>query len=321
MKGHSFSLVCKGLGLALTLAASLVAAGQEPTPATPAPTTPAQVTPAPVASVPADPALWVVKGPHATVYLFGTIHVMKPEVSWHNAKLTTAMDASQTLMEEVDNVDQADATQMQTLMQKLGSDKEHPLSTKITKEDLALLDTTAKKMGIPGEAVMEPMRPWVVELLLSVVPILQAGYDPKSAVDISLAQEFRAAKKPVQGFETMEEQLHFFSDMPQADEVEALHLQLKNMDNSTKDLQEVIEAWKKGDVDSIASIENRSFEKEYPALYKRLIVQRNQAWAEKLSTLLQGEGTTFVAVGAGHLAGPDSVQKLLEAKGFKSSQL
>jgi len=318
MKDQTFSLACKGLGLTLTLAVSLVAAGQQ---TAPAPTTPAPATPAPVTSIPADPALWVVKGPHATVYLFGTIHVMKPEVNWHSAKLKTAMDASQTLIEEVDNVDQADATQIQALMQKLGSDQAHPLSTKITKEDLALLDTTAKKMGIPGESVMEPMRPWVVELLLSVVPIMQAGYDPKNAVDISLAQEFRTAKKPVNGFETMEEQLRFFSDMPQADEVEALHLQLKNMDSAVKDLNEILEAWKKGDAETIASIENRSFEKEYPALYKRLIVQRNQAWAEKLVTLLQGEGTTFVAVGAAHLAGPDSVQTLLEAKGLKSSQL
>ena len=309
------SFVGKGVALALAVVGTMAAIGQSPAPA------PTPSTQAPVATVPAEPAIWVVKGPRATVYLFGTIHVMKPEVSWHSAKVKSAMEASSTLIEEVDNVDQADPAQMQALMLKLGMDQAHPLSTKITKEDLALLDAAAKKMGAPGEQVMEPMRPWTAEVILSVVPIMQAGYDPKSGVDIALATEFRAAKKPVQGLETMEEQLHFFSDMPQAEEVEALHLQLKNMDSSTKDLTDAVEAWKKGDADTIASIENRSFEKEYPALYTRLVVQRNKAWAEKLSKLLEGEGTTFVAVGAAHLAGPDSVQKLLEAKGIKSSRL
>lgn len=319
MKNPLVSHIGKGVALAFTLPLTLMgafaAAGQTPA-AAPSPA----VTP-PITTVPADPAIWVLKGPHATVYLFGTIHVMKPEVIWHTAKVKSAMEASSTLIEEVDNVDQADPAQMQALMLKLGMDQAHPLSTKITKEDLALLDAAAKKMGAPGEEAMEPMRPWTVEVLLSVVPILQAGYDPKSGVDIALAGEFRAAKKQVQGLETMEEQLHFFSDMPQAEEVEALHLQLKNLDSSTKDLTDVIEAWKKGDVDTIASIENRSFEKEYPALYTRLVVQRNKAWTEKLSKLLEGEGTTFVAVGAAHLAGPDSVQKLLEAQGIKSSRL
>jgi len=315
MINRFLSLVASGSALALALLGTMAAVGQTPAPGA------APVAPTPSATVPADPAIWVVKGPHATIYLFGTIHVMKPEVSWHTDKVKSAIESSSTLIEEVDNVDQADPAQMQALMLKLGMDQEHPLSTKITKEDLALLDAAAKKMGAPGEQVMEPMRPWTAQVILSVVPIMQAGYDPKSGVDIALAAEFRAAKKPIQGLETMEEQLHFFSDMPQAEEVEALHLQLKEMDSSTKDLVDVVEAWKKGDADTIASIENRSFEKEYPALYTRLVVQRNKAWAEKLSKLLQGEGTTFVAVGAAHLAGPDSVQKLLEAKGIKSSRL
>ena len=319
MNTRFLSLVGRGVALAFALVGTMAAVGQTPTP-TPAAGV-ATAAPAPIASVPADPAIWVVKGPHATIYLFGTVHVMKPEVSWHTAKVKSAIEASSTLIEEVDNIDQADQAQMQALMLKLGMDQEHPLSTKITKEDLALLDAAAKKMGVPGEQALEPMRPWTAQVILSVVPILQAGYDPKSGVDITLATEFRAAKKPVQGLETMEEQLHFFSDMPQAEEVEALHLQLKNMDSSTKDLVEVVEAWKKGDADSIAAIENRSFEKEYPALYERLVVQRNKVWAERLGKLVQGEGTTFVAVGAAHLAGPDSVQKLLEAKGIKSSRL
>jgi uncharacterized protein YbaP (TraB family) len=264
--------------------------------------------------VQANPALWIVKGSHATIYLFGTIHILKPGIDWHTAKVESAIAASQTLCEEVADIDNPDS--LKPLINELGTDPTHPLSTKITKDDLALLDTAIKQMGAPGESVLEPLRPWLAGITLSVLPMIKAGYDPQSGVDLALSAEFKAAKKPVNGLETMEQQLHFFADMPVADEVESLHLQLKELDHATKDIDSTVAAWEKGDVETIAKIENEDFIKEYPTLYQKLVVKRNKAWTEQLVTLLKGEGTTFVAVGAGHLAGPDSLQKMLTASGY-----
>ena len=307
--------------LVLTIAAALSMAAQVPAPnPAPAPTpAPAQAqTPAP-AIVQANPALWVVKGPHATVYLFGTIHVLKPGIAWQTPKVLAATDASQSLIEEIADID--DTAAMQPLIKQLGTDPDHPLSTKISKDDLALVDSAIKQMGAPGESVLEPLRPWLAGLTLSVLPMLKAGYDPKSGVDMTLAAAFKTANKPVTGLETVEEQLHIFSDMPLAQEVESLHIQLKNLDHSTADLDSTVTAWEKGDVETIAKIENDVFIKDDPALYQKLVVQRNKNWTERLVKLLQGEGTTFVAVGAAHLAGPDSVLKMLEARGFKIATL
>jgi len=307
--------------LVLTIAAALSMAAQVPAPnPAPAPTpAPAQAqTPAP-AIVQANPALWVVKGPHATVYLFGTIHVLKPGIAWQTPKVLAATDASQSLIEEIADID--DTAAMQPLIKQLGTDPDHPLSTKISKDDLALVDSAIKQMGAPGESVLEPLRPWLAGLTLSVLPMLKAGYDPKSGVDMTLAAAFKTANKPVNGLETVEEQLHIFSDMPLAQEVESLHIQLKNLDHSTADLDSTVTAWEKGDVETIAKIENDVFIKDDPALYQKLVVQRNKNWTERLVKLLQGEGTTFVAVGAAHLAGPDSVLKMLEARGFKITTL
>jgi uncharacterized protein YbaP (TraB family) len=140
-------------------------------------------------------------------------------------------------------------------------------------------------------------------------------------VDVALAKDFKGENKPVSGFETMEWQLHLFSDMPQAEEVESLHLSLHKLNTAVADLDTIVSAWTKGDVETIAKIENDSFAKDSPELYQTLVVKRNKAWAKKLDTMLKGEGTTFVAVGAAHLAGPDAVIKMLEAKGYTVRRL
>jgi uncharacterized protein len=268
-------------------------------------------------TVEATPALWEVKGPHATVYLFGTVHLMKPDVSWHTSKVNAAVAASQTLIEEIPDVDQPPAVQAE-LMQ-LGMDLEHPLSTKVTKDDLARIDAAAKQMGLPGESALEPMRPWMVGITLSTLPLVKAGYDPESGVDVTLAKEFRKKGKANSGLETVDQQLHFFADMPQADEVASLHVQLQHLDTAQADLETTVTAWEKGDVETIAKVENGEMRKDYPSLYQRLVVERNKAWTEKIAATLAADGpdkTVLVAVGAAHLAGPDSVQAMLAAKGY-----
>lgn len=275
---------------------------------------------APVVS--ANPALWIVKGPHTTIYLFGTVHIMRPNVDWHSAKVTAAIDASQSLMEEIPDMDKPPAIQAEVV--QLGTDPEHPLSTKLTKEDVARTDAAVKQMGLPGESAFEPMRPWLVSVTLSTLPLLKAGFDPASGVDVTLAREFRAKGKSISGLETVDQQLHFLADMPQEEQVAELHEQLQHLDSAQADLLKVIDGWQKGDVDTIAAIENGDFMHDYPELYHRLVVERNARWADRIGTLLSADGPTqtiFLAVGAAHLAGPDSVQKMLATRGFTVTAL
>jgi uncharacterized protein YbaP (TraB family) len=317
------NIVEYALILALTAAAHSVSGrAQQSSPSTTAVATSPAAGDSAAPKIQADPAIWVVKGPHATVYLFGTVHAMKPNIAWHTPRVTTAMDASQTLVEEIPNMDpQEQAAKIQPLMQQFGMDPDHPLSTKLTKEDLALLDTAVKEAGLPGESALEPMRPWVANLMVSVLPILKAGYDPNNGLDVQLNKEFKDKGKPLAGLETMEFQIHLFSDMAQAEEVDALHVSLHKVNTAVADLDTIVSAWEKGDVEAIAKIENDSFVKESPELYQTLVVKRNKAWTEKLDAMLKGDGVTFVAVGAAHLAGPDAVVKMLEAKGYTVTRL
>lgn len=273
---------------------------------------------APAVKVDATPAMWKVKGVHGTVYLFGSVHVMKPDVQWETAKVKAALAESGMLYLEIPDVDPEAMKALQPLALQMGMDVEHPLSTKISKEDVALLDTAVKGLGMPGESSFEPLKPWMVYTILSVLPATKAGYAADSGIDAKLAVEAKGQKKPIKGFETAEEQLHFLADMPEAQQVEMLHKTLIDLPKSQTELDEMVADWTRGDVDKIAAMENDEMKVKYPDLYEKLLVKRNQHFAEVLTGMLKdpATGTVFVTIGAAHLAGPDSVTKMLDKGGF-----
>ena len=264
----------------------------------------------------ATPAIWRVKGAHGTVYLFGTVHMMKPEVVWETGKVKDALAASGVLYLEIANMD--DMAAAQPVIIQAGLDTAHPLSSKLSPGDVALLDTEAKEIGLPGEQAFEAMRPWLVSATLSVLPMVKAGYGPATGIDMKLLAEAKAEQKQVLGFETMEQQMHMLADVPEADQVKELHRDLAEMDKQTAETNELVAAWEKGDVERIGKIDNDELAAKYPAEYKRVVVDRNARWAATLDGLLKdpGTGTVFVAVGAAHLAGPDSVIRMLEKDGW-----
>jgi uncharacterized protein len=231
-----------------------------------------------------------------------------------------ALAASDVLYLEIANLD--DTAGAQPMVMQYGIDMAHPLSTKISKDDLALLDAAAKAMGLPGEQMFEPMRPWLVSMTLSIAPMLKAGYQPTSGIDMKLLVEGRAEQKPVKGFETMLEQMHMLADVPEDEQVKMLHKDLIEMDKSTAEMNDVVVAWEHGDVEKIGKMDNDELAAKYPEEYKRIIVDRNTKWAATIDGLLKdpATGTVFVAVGAGHLAGPDSVLKMLEKDGWKAER-
>jgi uncharacterized protein len=267
-------------------------------------------------TVTADPAIWRVKGKHGTVYLFGSVHVMKPNVDWESAKVKAALESSDVVYLEIANMD--DAAAAQPLAMQYGLDAAHPLSTKLSKDDVALLDTAAKNMGLPGESMFEPMQPWLVSTALQVVPMLKAGYEPNSGIDMKVLSESKGKQKTIKGFETLEEQVHMLADSPQAQQVEMLHKALTELDKSSAEMNDLVQAWEHGDVEKIGKMDNDELATKYPAEYKRLVVDRNTKWTTTLDGLLKdpATGNVFVIVGAAHLAGPDSVVNMLQKDGW-----
>ncbi len=262
----------------------------------------------------AEPAIWVVKGPHATVYLFGTIHALQKDHPWRSAKIDAAIKDSGTLWLEVPNVD--DTAAMQPLILQLGMDPVHSLSSRLTPDQLAKLNKAAS--GLPGgEALLESMKPWLAGMMLSLAPVLQAGYDPNSGVELELKPEFDSANKPVKGFETAEQQIHYFADMSDKAQTDFLVSELDEADSAADKFKELVAAWYAGDVAKLDALNNADFRDKYPDLFQLLVVKRNQNFSAQIQDLLKGDGVSLVAVGAGHLVGKDGVPTMLQKAGYK----
>ena len=264
----------------------------------------------------AEPAIWIVKGPHATVYLFGTIHALQKDDPWRSPKIDAAIQHSQALWLEIPNVD--DAASMQPLLMQLGMDQTHPLSTRLTPDQMVKLTKAANSVGLPGgEAMFESFKPWLAALTLSIAPLMQAGYDPNTGVEMELKPEFVKANKPVKGFETAEQQMHYFADMPEKVQIDFLNSELDDFDSAIDKFKQMLAAWSAGDVEALDRLNNADFREKYPDLFQILVVKRNQKFTAQIQDLLKGDGISFVAIGAGHLVGKDGVPAMLEKRGYK----
>jgi uncharacterized protein len=261
----------------------------------------------------AQPALWVVKDADTTIYLFGTVHLLPHDTDWHFPALDQALAHSQALYVEITDDDQANMT---ALVLRYGIDTAHPLASLLTPFDRERLDRAARLAAVPGgSAALNVMRPWLAALTLTVAPLTQAGLDPAEGVDKQLRAAMEKAGKPVHGLESAEQQIRFLADMSQALQLALLRSTLRDTDRATVDLKALIEAWKHGDDAAIARLENDLMRREEPQLYQRLLVERNATWAKQIDAMLKQPGTVFVAVGAAHLAGPDSLQAQLGKHG------
>jgi len=265
----------------------------------------------------ADPAVWVIRDKDSTLYLLGTVHVLKPDTVWRTPAIDAALAEADALWIEVDT---DDAAAMGALVQRYGLDPARPLSSKLDAGQKARLDAAAASLGATG-AAFEPVRPWLAALQLSIGPLVKAGYDPASGVESKLKAAAREAGKPIRTLETLEQQISLFADLPPAVELAFLLSALDEMDSGPAMLDALVAAWSAGDVEALDSLMVAVLAAAYPALHDALLVRRNKAWAGQIQTLLDGEGVAVIAVGAAHLVGDDSVQVQLAARGITAERL
>ncbi len=262
----------------------------------------------------AEPAMWVIKDKDSTIYLIGTVHLLKHETAWNKAKVMKAVADSTELWLEISDIDnQATVT---PLIQQYGFDKKKSLSTKLNFAQNSKLARVAAQYNTPL-ANLEPMKPWMVALTFAVLPLQKAGYDPNAGVDLLLKAQAEKKGEKIYGFETMEQQVQFFADLPETDQIAFLEATLDDAGEGLALLDKLANAWLNGDNKTIADLLVGELKAKEPAVYQKLLVERNIRWSEKIAEILNRSGIQLVAVGAAHVVGPDSVQAQLSKRGIK----
>ena len=260
------------------------------------------------------PAMWKLADADTTIYLFGTFHLLPEGREWRTPLFDRALSSSDELVLEIADVsDQMAAAQT---MMKLGiSPGLPPLVERVPADKKAALEAMIKESGIPPQ-LLDRMETWAAALSLTAVTFQRLGLNPELGVERSLTGPWKASGKPVRGLETVEEQFSLFDTLPEDAQRAFLEGVLESPEDVRAQFAQMLEAWSKGDLKGIA----RTFDDETllsPELRAALMTKRNARWADWLAKRMDRPGTVFLAVGAGHLAGADSVENLLTARGLK----
>ena len=262
--------------------------------------------------------LWEVSSEKATLFLVGTVHLLKPGTHTVSPAAEAAFQQAGTILLELD-LDEAESPASQQLFVRKALLQGETLEDKVSSETLALAVEKTEAMGLPFDR-LRTLKPWSLSLSLTLFKLQTLGFDPKHGVDRYYFDKGKQAGKEMGALETMEYQLDLFDGMSDRLQEEMLLQTLEELDDLEEEIEELVQAWSGGDGEVLAELMQKSFE-DYPDLYQRLVVDRNKNWLLELKPLLDRPGTTLVVVGALHLVGSESVAALLEKQGYAVKQL
>jgi len=266
----------------------------------------------------ADPALWVMRDADTTVYLFGTVHFLPKDIVWFDEAVADAFAASDELRMELLPVD--DPASLGPLILKLAVDpKGRTMAQRMSPEDHAAYVKAMQDLGLPA-AQLEPLEPWFIGIQAVSLMYVKAGYDPKSGAEEVLTQAARKAGKTITAFETPEQQFAMLDSTPEAEQLIGVRDLANGQDEALKMFSTLLGYWARGEAEETGRLMNEEM-KETPETARILLTDRNARWAADLKARMDRPGVVFVAVGAGHLTGKDSVQDLLARDGLKVERI
>ncbi|MGA0706872.1 MAG: TraB/GumN family protein [Steroidobacteraceae bacterium] len=235
------------------------------------------------------PRLWRLQGANNAVYLFGSMHLLRPGDFRVEGALASAYQDAETLLLEVDTNGLTQASAESITLQRALDEK--------------------------GRA-----EPWFEALNVTTASLNQVGFTVESGVEAQLQRLARADGKRLGGLETLDEQLATLDSLSPEVQQELLQKSLEDAHRPLPELEAFVAAWKAGNDAYLTEQLNEEFV-EHPEVYRALIVERNQRWARRIVELLEEHDDYLVVVGALHLVGEDSLQSLLEADGYRTEGL
>jgi uncharacterized protein YbaP (TraB family) len=295
----TYRLVGSWLILFLALAAPVRAAKTNSTPA-------------------AKHAAWKIEGPKCSVYLLGSVHVLKAEHYPLPAVFERAYTNARIVVFETDiGAMMKPQTQMQ-MMTKAQLPDGQTLKDVLSEPTYKDLSAYLKQSEVP-EMMIGSMRPGMVVMMLAMLELQKLGYDPEQGMDLHFHQRATKDGKTERGLETVDFQLGLICDLSKAEGESLIKSTLRDMKDAKGKFAELITAWQQGDSAALEKLLNQA-RKDDPSVMKRFLTDRNAKWVPQIEELVKGTNNAVVIVGAGHLVGKDGVVDLLQQRGHKVAQ-
>ncbi len=267
----------------------------------------------------ADTSVWEVKSGANTVYLGGTVHLLRPSDYPLPPEFDQAYANSSKVYFETDINSMGDMSVQVQMLQQLTYSDERTLQTVLSEEAYSALNDYTAKVGLPM-MMLEKFKPGMIISTLQVLDFQRMGFTPQG-VDMHFNSRAVADGKSIGQFESIEEQLGFLAAMGEGNESEFILLSLKDLEDTDALMAEMISAWRSGDANALSRLFIDDMRNEAPEIYDALLLQRNRNWLPEIEALLKDEATEFVLVGAAHLIGPEGLVSMLSAKGYQVNRL
>jgi uncharacterized protein YbaP (TraB family) len=262
----------------------------------------------------ADPPIWVVKSKTAQVVLFGSVHVLPPNLAWEPVALKVALAQATDVWFElpVDPQTEAETAQIATHLGVLAPDQS--LFRLLPPEVSQRMSKVAESYQV-SPVLLDRLQPWLAEIALAGAAYRKAGAAADSGVELTIQAE-APAHAARHAFETPQEQLDLFSTSPFDQQVASLNETLKEMQDDPDEYMTLLKAWLDGDVAGLDREALAPLRTVSPDLFRRVVTERNAHWTQVLDLALKGKGRSVVVVGVGHLVGPGGVPARLRALGY-----
>lgn len=269
------------------------------------------------------PSMWKMSDEDTDIYIFGTIHLLPDGVDWRTEKFDAVLEDMDALYVEAD-IESPEAVQkLGAAMMQASVNTEGSTLSELLGEDHAKLGTIFSGFGVPEDnleqalAQLESLQPWMVGMNVGLTQIQQLGYNPESGVESVLLAKAKDKGVNVGFMEDGVVQINAFSAGTMEEQADALKMQLATFDRTKDQMDALLGEWADGDENGIGIMLANSEIAASENAYNLLLKDRNIAWIPNIEAILDDPGTKLVAVGAAHLAGPDSVITMLEANGHK----
>jgi uncharacterized protein len=268
---------------------------------------------------PAQSPVWALKGAHNTVYLAGSVHLLKKDDTSLPPAFERAYASAKTLVMEVD-IDDVDSPEAAALLLQKGVFADgSTLSDSIGAARYGRVAAEAARLGLPVEGLQQ-FEPWAVALTLTQLEYAQLGFDADAGVERQLGRRAHADGKPIQGLETLEEQINILASLSKDDQAAFLEQTVTEMHDADRETREILVAWRSGNAAKLAALMSEDFQ-SFPSLYHALVTDRNRRWLPQIERFLKAQQNYLVIVGALHLVGDGGLLQLARAAGLEPRPL